>query len=93
MQPGFGLYNVRNYLVSSRAKHQSWETMFQVYSTELWVVLAIALLFIVLLLALSSTKDDIWQTLLLANKAALKAVFAQSFDQNTFLKVSYCEAI
>ena len=85
--PGFGLYEVRNYLLSSRSNHQSWETMFQAYSTELWIVLGAALLFMILLLALSTKKDDIWQTLLLAKIAAVKAVFAQSFDETAFLNV------
>ena len=64
--------------------------MIHAYSTELWIVLAIAFLSMVLPLhALSSTKENIWQTLLYFSIVAVKAGFAQSFDQKIFLKVSY----
>ena len=86
-QPGISLFNVRNTVISSNIEHQTWYTILQVYEMELWILFAITTLFMVLLLTLSSEAEITWQNFFMANIAAVKAICAQSFDQNFFTKV------
>ena len=88
LQPGFGLYNVRNVLLSTRIRSQSWRSMLGVYSKGSWILLFSIILLIIVLLGLSSKKESLWQNLLMAKIATVKSIFAQSFDQEIFFKVS-----
>ena len=86
-QPGISLFSVRNTVISSNIEHQTWYTILQVYEMELWILFAFTTLFMVLLLTLSSEAEITWQNFFMANIAAVKAICAQSFDQNFFTKV------
>lgn len=86
-QPGISLFNVRNVVISTNSEHQTWYTIFQVYKVELWILFTFTTLFMVLLLTLSSAAENVWQNFFMANIAAVKAICAQSFDQNYFIKV------
>ena len=87
-QPGLGIYNVRNLLLSTNAQHQIWsDWMFQVYDKELWILFLSAIMLMILLLSVSYSPKFTWQNLLKAKMAAIKAILAQSFDQEIFLKV------
>ena len=86
-QPGIGLFIVRNMVISTNIEHQTWYTILQVYEMELWILFTFTTLFMVLLLTLSSAAEITWQNFFMANIAAVKAICAQSFDQNFFTKV------
>ena len=86
-QPGIGLFIVRNMVISTNIEHQTWYTILQVFEMELWILFTFATLFMVLLLTLSSAEEITWQNFFMANIAAVKAICAQSFDQNFFTKV------
>ena len=88
-QPGLGIYRVRNVLLSSNSKHQIGYWMFQVYDIELWIIFLAVIVVMILLLSLSHKSTLDRHRLLEANVAAIKAVFAQSFDQEIFLKVNF----
>ena len=85
--PGFGLYNVKSVLLSSRVKQQSWKAILHVYSEGLWILFGSSVLLMALILGLLNTKEPKWQNLLMAKLAAIKAIFAQPFNQDIFLKV------
>ena len=87
-QPGISLFNVRNTIISTNIEHQTWYTILQVYEMELWILFTFTTLFMVLLLTLSSAAQITWQNFFMANIAAVKAICAQSFDQNFFTKVN-----
>ena len=88
-QPGLGIYNVRNLLLSTNAQHQIWsDWMFQVYDKELWILFLSAIMLMILLLSVSYSQKFTWHNLLKAKMAAIKAILAQSFDQEIFLKVN-----
>ena len=88
-QPGLEIYNVRNLLLSTNAQHQIWsDWMFQVYDKELWILFLSAIMLMILLLSVSYSQKFTWHNLLKAKMAAIKAILAQSFDQEIFLKVS-----
>ena len=87
-QPGLGIYNVRNLLLSTNAQHQIGDWMFRVYDKELWIIFLSSIIFMILLLSISYSPRFTWQNLLKAKMAAIKAILAQSFDQEIFLKVS-----
>ena len=88
-QPGLGIYNIRNLLLSTNAQHQIWsDWMFQVYDKELWILFLSAIMLMILLLSISYSPRFTWQNILKAKIAAIKAILAQSFDQEIFLKVN-----
>ena len=86
-QPGIGLFNVRNMVISTNIEHQTWYTILQVYDKELWILFTFTTFFMILLLALSSSTEITWQNFIMANIAAVKAICAQSFDPEFFTKV------
>ena len=92
-QPGMGLLNVRNAILSTNIEHQTWYTILQVFEMELWILFTFTTLFMVLLLTLSSAEEITWQNFFMANIAAVKAICAQSFDQNFFTKVFILQLI
>ena len=85
--PGFGLYNVKSVLVSSNIKQQSWRAILHVYSKGLWIFFGPSFLLLAIILGLLNTKGPRWQNLLMAILSTLKAIFAQPFNQDIFLKV------
>ena len=74
-------------VISTNIEHQTWYTILQVYEVELWILFIFTTLFMILLLAFSSATEITWQNFFMANIAAVKAIFAQSFDQEFFIKV------
>ena len=92
-QPGIGLFIVRNMVISTNIEHQTWYTILQVYKMELWILFTFTTLFMVLLLTLSSAAEITWLNFFMANIAAVKAICAQSFDQNFFTKVFILQLI
>ena len=86
-QPGISLFDVRNTILSTNIEHQTWYTILQVYDKELWILFTFTTFFMILLLALSSSTEITWQNFFMANIAAVKAICAQSFDPEFFIKV------
>ena len=86
-QPGIGLFIVRNMVISTNIEHQTWYTILQVYDKKLWILFTFTTFFMILLLVLSSSTEITWQNFIMANIAAVKAICAQSFDPEFFIKV------